>query len=405
MHTAIILGAGMVGSVMALDLGLHPHGGGFEVTIVDARADAVQRVVDRCRESGIAVRGEIADLSDPTVIKRLVAPYDVVLGALASRIAFNALRAVIEAGKPYADISFMAEDALDLDALAKERGVTAVVDMGVAPGMSHLLAGRAAAALSPCENIEIYVGGLPVERRWPYQYKAAFSPADVVEEYTRPARLVEHGKVVVRPALSEPELMDFEGPGGVGTLEAFNTDGLRSLARTHIGRGGKGGVPMMKEKTLRYPGHIELMRVMRETGLFSEEPVAVRDADGREVRVRPRDLMARLLFPMWTYGPGEEDLTVMRVLGDGVKDGRRVRMQWDLSDRYDRATRCTSMARTTAFPCTIAARMLARGEIRRPGGGGVIVPELLGADSAVVQRILDEHAARGVEYRYSETPL
>jgi saccharopine dehydrogenase-like NADP-dependent oxidoreductase len=382
----------MVGSVMALDLGRVE--GEFELTIADARAEAIQRVVDRCREAGIAVRGEIADLSDAATVRRLVKPYDIVLGALASKIAFNALRSVIEAGKPYADISFMGEDALELDALAKERGVTAVVDMGVAPGMSHLLAGRAASALSPCENIEIYVGGLPVERRWPYEYKAGFSPSDVVEEYTRPTRLVEHGKVVVRPALSEPELMDFDG---VGTLEAFNTDGLRSLAATHIGR-----VPMMKEKTLRYPGHIELMRVLRETGLFSESPVDVPTAEGGLAKVRPRDVMAKLLFPMWTYGPGEEDLTVMRVIGDGMKDGKRTRMQWDLSDRYDRDSRCTSMSRTTAFPCTIMARMLASGELCKPG---VIVPELLGANAKIVEHVLTEHGKRGVVYRFGETAL
>ena len=246
--------------------------------------------------------------------------------------------------------------------------------------------------MSPCENLEIYVGGLPVERRWPYQYKAAFSPADVVEEYTRPARLVEYGKVVVRTALSEPELMEFEG---VGSLEAFNTDGLRSLAATHLGR-----VPMMKEKTLRYPGHIELMRVLRETGLFSEEAVEVGLIGGGTGMVRPRDLMAKLLFPMWTYAPGEEDLTVMRVIGDGMKDGRRVRMQWNLSDRYDKASRCTSMARTTAFPCTIIARLLASGSIKQTG---VIVPELLGHDAGLVEKVLAEHARRGITYTFSET--
>jgi len=392
MNTAIILGAGMVGSVMALDLGRVP--GEFELTIADARAEAIQRVVDRCGEAGIAVRGEIADLSDAATVRRLVKPYDIVLGALASKIAFHALRSVIEARKPYADISFMGEDALELDSLAKERGVTAVVDMGVAPGMSHLLAGRAAAALSPCKNIEIYVGGLPVERRWPYEYKAGFSPSDVVEEYTRPTRLVEHGEVVVRPALSEPELMDFDG---VGTLEAFNTDGLRSLAATHLR--GPGAVPMMKEKTLRYPGHIELMRVLRETGLFGEEAVEVPTAEGGIAKVRPRDMMAKLLFPMWTYGPGEEDMTVMRVIGDGMKGGKRIRMQWDLHDRYDRQTRCTSMSRTTAFPCTIMARMLATGELSKPG---VIVPEMLGGNAKLVDRMLAEHAERGVVYTYSE---
>src|SRR4029450_4766258 len=114
-----------------------------------------------------------------------------------------------------------------------------------------------------CRLVEIYVGGLPRERRWPFDYKAGFAPADVIEEYVRPARMVEQGRVVVKEALSEPELIDFPG---VGTLEAFNTDGLRGL-RAAV------KAPFMREKTLRYPGHVELMRAFRETGFFSKEPV------------------------------------------------------------------------------------------------------------------------------------
>ena len=120
----------------------------------------------------------------------------------------------------------MADDPMQLDALAREHGVTAVVDCGVSPGVSNVAIGYAVAQLEVTERIEILVGGLPVVRRWPYEYKAPFAPHDVIEEYTRPARIVEHGEVVVREALSEPELVDFPG---VGTLEGFNTDGLRSL--------------------------------------------------------------------------------------------------------------------------------------------------------------------------------
>lgn len=379
MARALVLGAGMVGSVIAADLSR--PGDGIDVTIADVREEALRVAGTRC---GGRARTVKADLSNPVTIEGLCRDADVVVGALASRLGRMALEAVAGSGKPNCDISFMPEDALDADAMVKARGGLAVVDMGVAPGMSNLLAGVIAEELAPCESLEIYVGGLPVERRWPWNYKAAFSPADVIEEYTRPARLVEHGRIVVRPALSEPELMDF---AGVGTLEAFNTDGLRSLAYTLK-------VPFMKEKTLRYPGHIELMRVLREMGLFSKEPVEVH---GRSVV--PLEVTSTLLFPKWTYEPGERDLTVMRVSGTGTKDGARTRVTWDVLDHLDPSTGFTSMARTTAFPATSVARMLLDGAIR---GSGVIVPEMLAGRQDVVSRLLRELAQRGIEYRRTQ---
>lgn len=377
MPKAIVLGAGMVGSVMAADLAAE---GEFEVTLADARPDALASAAARAASSGGSVQTLQADLSDPAQVKRIIEPFDIVLGALASTIGFQTLRAVIEAGKNFCDICFMPEDAWTLDELAKQNNVTAIVDCGVAPGMSNMLAGYSVAQLDRCERIEIYVGGLPRERRWPFQYKAGFSPYDVIEEYTRPSRMVEHGEIVIKEALSEPELIDF---AGIGTLEAFNTDGLRSL--THFLN-----VPFMKEKTLRYPGHIELMRVFRETGLFSHEPIQVNG-----VTVRPIDVISALMFPQWTYEPGEEDLTVMRVIAEGMRGGQRTRYTWDLLEYYDHHMQATSMSRTTAFPCTIMARMVARGEYRRPG---VITPELVGQEPGIVERMLQEHEKRGVRY-------
>ncbi len=224
----------------------------------------------------------------------------------------------------------------------------------------------------------------PRERRWPFQYKAAFSPYDVVEEYTRPSRIVEHGKIVTREALSEPELLDLPH---VGTLESFNTDGLRSLAYTLK-------VPFMKEKTLRYPGHIELMRVLRHLGLFSHDPITVGRKPGQTdggTTVRPIDVISALMFPKWTYEPGEEDLTVMRVTASG---GGKT-MTYDLFDTYDQKSRSTSMARTTAFPCTIAARLVASGKFRQPG---VIPPEKIGAVPRMLGVFLEELGRRGVKY-------
>jgi saccharopine dehydrogenase-like NADP-dependent oxidoreductase len=275
----------------------------------------------------------------------------------------------------------MPEDPLTLDAAAKKSRATVVVDCGVAPGLSNMLSGVAAAELAPCRSIAICVGGLPRRPKPPFNYKAAFSPADVIEEYTRPARLVEGGKIVTRPALSDVEPVEFSG---VGTLEAFNTDGLRTLTRTLK-------VPSMKEKTLRYPGHAALMLAFREAGFFGEEPVKAGGA-----AVRPLDLSRVLLTRAWTYEEGEEgeeDLTVMRVVAEGMRRGAPARIAWEISDLFDRATRTTSMSRVTAFPAALVARRIAAGTIRGPG---IIPPEHLAATPGLVDKLLDELRTRGV---------
>jgi saccharopine dehydrogenase-like NADP-dependent oxidoreductase len=367
----------MIGSAMAMDL---KRAGRHEVTVAELRKDVRERIASRY---GVATVP--ADLGNPSAIREVVAGYDLVLGALPSVLGLQTLEAVIEAGKDYCDISFMPENALELDAMARKAGVCAVVDCGVAPGVSNMMAGFADARLAPFENLEIYVGGLPKERRWPFDYKAGFAPFDVIEEYTRPARIVAHGRVVVKEALSEPERMDFPE---VGTLEAFNTDGLRSLVHTL-------DVPFMKEKTLRYPGHIDLMGAFRETGLFSKEPLRVGEAS-----VRPLDVMAKLLFPKWTFEEGEADLTVLRVVAEGLEDGRPTRYSWDLLDRFDPETGLRSMSRTTAFPAVIMANLMLEGAFRQPG---VHAPEVVGRQPGLLDRVLAELSSRGVHCRQNVT--
>ena len=376
----VVLGAGMVGAAIARDLA---DDAGLRVDVADVRPEALERVAGRARSLG-TVR---AELSDPEAVKRLVGAYDLVVGALPSVIGFRTLRAVIEAGRDLVDISFMPENTVELDALARERGTTAIVDCGVAPGLSNMMVGAAAARLDTCDSVEIYVGGLPVERRWPFDYKAGFAPWDVLEEYTRPARVVEHGRVVVKEPLSEPELLDFPG---VGTLEAFNTDGLRSLVDTM-------SAPFMKEKTLRWPGHAELMRVLKDTGFFSLEPVEVAGQ-----QVRPRDLTAALLFPKWTFGEGEADLTVMRVRVEGVAGGEHLAYGWDFVDRFSEASGLRSMSRATGYVATSVARLVAGGRFTRPG---VHPPETLGASEGLLERVLADLAARGVRCRATLTPI
>lgn len=361
---------------MARDLAADPA---YEVTVADAREEALARFSPTGR-----LRTLRAELGDPASVKRAIEGYDLVLGALSSHLGLQTLRAVIEAGKTYCDISFMAEEATDLDALAKEHGVTAVVDCGVSPGVSNVAIGWAVAQLDVTERIEILVGGLPVARHWPYEYKAPFAPHDVIEEYTRPSRIVENGHVVIREALSEPELVEFEG---VGTLEAFNTDGLRSLIRSFP------QVPDMREKTLRYPGHIALMRVLRETGFFSKDELEVNGA-----RVRPLDVTAALLFPKWSFAEREGDFTVCRVAVSGKKQGKSRRYTWELHDVYHAATGVRSMSRCTGFPATIMARMLAEKRFAEPG---VHAPESCGRHDGILATMLAELEKRGVVYRAS----
>ena len=378
---AVVLGTGMVGSVIAADLA---RTRGWRVRAFDASREALDRCVDRCERHGArpsAIETGEADLADTDVVAELVEPADIVIGAMPGRFGLATLETVIKAGRDYCDISFMPENPLDLHDFARRKGVTAVYDMGVAPGMCHLLSGLACRTLDDVERIEILVAGLPRYRHWPFEYKAGFSPSDVIEEYIRPSRVVENGRVVVKEALSEPELVDFEG---LGTLEAFNTDGLRSLVDTL-------DVPNMVEKTMRYPGHIELMRVFRETGFFSEEEIELRDG----TKVRPLDVTESLLFPKWTFEDMEPDVTVMRVTAEGVHGRVPTRMTWNLVDHLDPETGFTSMSRTTAFPAAVMARMIADGSFRRRG---LFAPEQLAGHKGLVERMFKELKARGVRY-------
>ena len=378
---AVVLGTGMVGSVIAADLA---RTRGWRVRAFDASREALDRCVDRCERHGArpsALETGEADLADTDVVAELVEPADIVIGAMPGRFGLATLETVIKAGRDYCDISFMPENPLDLHDFARRKGVTAVYDMGVAPGMCHLLSGLACRTLDDVERIEILVAGLPRHRHWPFEYKAGFSPSDVIEEYIRPSRVVENGRVVVKEALSEPELVDFEG---LGTLEAFNTDGLRSLVDTL-------DVPNMVEKTMRYPGHIELMRVFRETGFFSEEEIELRDG----TKVRPLDVTESLLFPKWTFEDMEPDVTVMRVTAEGVHGRVPTRMTWNLVDHLDPETGFTSMSRTTAFPAAVMARMIADGSFRRRG---LFAPEQLAGHKGLVERMFKELKARGVRY-------
>ena len=368
----LVLGCGLVGRPMAIDLAKEKL---FKVTVADVSTKNLDKISD-----DLPVRKIVKDLADPEQIKNILKDCDLVLSAVPGFMGFKTLKEIIKAGKNVVDIAFFPEDPFELDKLAKQNNVTAVVDCGVAPGMSNLLAGYVDSVLDKLETILIYVGGLPVIREYPFEYKAGFSPIDVIEEYTRPARYVENGKIVIRPALSDPEYINFPE---VGTLEAFNSDGLRTLAVTMK-------APNMKEKTLRYPGHIEKMQMLREAGFFSKEEVDINGA-----KIKPIDLTTKLLFPMWELKPRDKEFTVMRVIIEGVKDKKKLRYTYNLLDRHNEKTNVHSMARTTGYTATMVLRMLAKGLFDRKG---ICPPEYIGQKADCVDFVLTGLKERGIVY-------
>ena len=365
----IVLGAGLVGKAIAVDLATD-----FEVTAADINEGALQMV----GAEGISTLR--LDISQYEELKKAIGPFDLVVGAVPGFLGFETVRAVIEAGKNMVDISFFPEDPFLLDPVAKANKVTIITDCGVAPGMGNVILGYHNKR-STVNRYECLVGGLPAVREWPFEYKAVFSPIDVIEEYVRPARYVHHGQVVTREALSDPELVHFEG---VGTLESWNSDGLRSLIRTMP------NIPNMIEKTLRYPGCVEYLRVLRACGFFSYEPVDIKGSP-----VRPIDVTARLLFPQWKLKPGEEEFTAMRILIEAEEKGKSISYQYSLLDRTDKKTGTLSMARTTGYTCTGAVRLVIDGRFDRHG---INPPEYLGEDEDHCRFMLAHLKQRGVLY-------
>lgn len=366
-----VFGAGLVGRAIAADL--CPD---FDTRVVDIDASSLDALQ---RQYGVETVQE--DLADDAAIAALASESDLVVCAVPGFMGFETLRAIIESRVSVVDISFFDGDPFELDALARDNDVTAIVDCGVAPGMSNLILGYHDAEMT-VQRFDCIVGGLPVRRSWPYEYKAPFSPIDVIEEYVRPARLRVGGEIVVREALSEPELIDIDP---IGTLEAFNTDGLRTLLRTI-------NAPDMRERTLRYPGHIELMRVLRESGFFDTDAIEVNGA-----RVRPLDVTAALLFAQWQAEPGEPEFTVMLIEVEGEANGRPVLHRYRLFDRYDHSTGLSSMARTTGFTATAAARLVLDGSYDRTG---ISPPEYVGAEPGCCEKMLAGLAQRGVVYHH-----
>jgi lysine 6-dehydrogenase len=335
----LVLGGGRQGSVIAADLARS-----FDVTIVDSR---------RVRVS--SARSIVRDLGG-RALDRLIAGFDLVVGALPSRYGFAAAQAVMEARRPMVDVSFFAEDPFRLDRAARRAGVAFIPDAGLSPGLSNLILGHIAGPTP--RRVEIRVGGIAARRE--QDYVVTWSLDDLIEEYTRPARIKKGGRVTVVPALSGVDTVHVPG---VGTLEAFFSDGLRTLLRTVPARD-------MFEKTLRWPGHAARMQALADLGFFQRPELVLPVFEKAWVRPNPNDL----------------------VVLDVVADGRRATLV------EKRRGGLTAMTRTTALTCAAVAELAARGGIR---GTGVLPLERLGADAATYAALRRALGRRGVRWRLS----
>ena len=372
MSNVIVLGAGMVGSAMAIDMAKNHN-----VTLTDFN----QNVLDKVQQKHRYLNIQQLDVTHKEAVLSIIKQYDLVICAVPGFLGFQTLKTIIEAEMNVIDISFFPENSLALDALAKEKNVTAIVDCGVPPGMGNIILGHYNEIMK-LTHFECLVGGLPKIKKWPFCYKAPFSPIDVIEEYTRPARYVEHGQEVVREPLTDCDYVEFDK---VGTLESFNSDGLRSIIYTmpHI--------PNMKEKTLRYPGHVEYVRALKESGFFSKEKVKV---NGN--MVSPLDFTSKILFNEWKLGDTEEELTVMRITVKGENsDGQIEEVVYNLHDEYCNDTQASSMARTTGYTATAAANMFLDGLFNDKG---VFPPELVGKHQSCFDYILKYLEERNIYY-------
>ncbi len=362
----------MVGSAMAIDL-VRDH----EITSADFSSSALEKL--RSRQSNISTKQ--IDVTNRSELQTAIKPFDLVVCAVPGFLGFRTLQFIIEAKKDVVDISFFPENALELNKLAQKNGVTAIVDCGVAPGMGNMILGYHNEQIK-VSNFECLVGGLPKTKKWPFNYKAPFSPIDVIEEYTRPARYIENGKMIIRDALTDVELVDFQK---VGTLESFNSDGLRSLIFTmpHI--------PNMKEKTLRYPGHIEYVEVLKKSGFFDSKEIEIGG-----VKISPIDFTNKILFKEWFLEDLEEELTVMKITIKGIDDqGENKEITYDLYDEFCQETQTSSMARTTGYTATAAVNLVLNHLFVEKG---VFPPELVGKHQKCFEFVLGYLKERGVIY-------
>ncbi len=373
-----LFGAGMMGRVMVQDLlDSEPDA---EVTLCDVDESSLAETV------GERVTTRVVDVTDRTATVKVLQEHNVGIGGLPHGRSLALVEAAVEAGTSLVDlVGSGSERRSALDGDAKEAGCLIVPGCGVAPGISNICVGQGVELLDEARSGVIYVGGIPKRKRPPLYYETVYLMESVLNACVRPATIIEAGREVTVEPMSGRETISFDE---VGPLEAYYTDGLASLSLTMRGK----IKDRLVEKTLRYPGHVDRMVFLRECGLLDSEPVRVGDAE-----VAPRELLLELLEPHLKLGP-QGDLLVMRVIVEGMQKGRKTRHVFELLDAFDMEKHHTAMGRTTGYTATVAARMIANGEL---GELGVVFPEQLFIGSRY-QTMVDRLTERGVRVTHRE---
>ena len=371
----LVLGCGNIGSVIATDLAESMPS--TDIVIADKRRSRAEKVAALIQERNVA--GIQLDACNYRELVDNMKMFDLVVGALPGDIGYQSVKAAIDANVDLVDVSYMPENPLTLNKDAVKAGVMIIPDCGVAPGISNVFIGHAISKLDNVESVHVMVGGLPEESVPPLGYTLTWSSEGLIDEYTRRAKIVENGEVKEVEALTGLEEVEFPG---AGKLEAFYTDGLRTLLHTTK------DVKTMWEKTLRYPGHVEKIRLLKALGFFDERPIEVEN-----VCLSPRKITVKL-FEAKLRRPEIKDILAMKVEISGMKEGLKKRYIYHLLDRYDEKRGVTAMARTTAYPASILAQLTAQEIIEERG---VVPLEKLCVEEEIFNKILAELEKRHIK--------
>jgi len=376
----LVLGCGLMGRAISLDLVESPEV--ERVTATDVSREKLKALEVEAKNDKLSTRR--FNTADRSKLVDLIRKFDLVTNALPHAFSVAADRAAIKARVSVVDVSFE-DDHMRLDDAAKQAGVTIIPGCGVAPGLTNVLAAHAFDQLDKTESVEMMCGGLTPKPSSPLLWKFVFNLEGAWGLYLRRPRIVRDRKVIDVDPRSGLEKVSFPDP--FDDLEAFYTDGLASLLYTM-----KEKIPNMVEKTIRWPGNLERIGVLAECGLLSDRPVKI---DG--AKVSPKQFNSLVMAPFLELGD-ERDVTLLRVEAVGEKNHERIKLRYDMLDHYDEKKRITSMGRTTAYPCTVAAMMIGRGHITTKG----VVPPEIAIRDAQFQEFETELNKRNVKLQRTE---
>jgi lysine 6-dehydrogenase len=373
-----VFGSGLMGAAIARDLVRSKQVD--QVTVYDVYRARLQALARKEHSSKLTTK--VHDVRRGGQTARLLRGFDVGIGALPHGLSEYAIYSAINARVNFVDLIFgWRFGQEEINSACRRRGITIIPACGLAPGLTNVLAMAAAERMEKVDQVHIKVGGIPEKPQPPLNYRIVFSFQSVLEEYLRKARVIKDGRIVDVPALSGLETINFPPP--VGKCECFYTDGLSTLTQT-IRRAHE-----MHEKTMRWPGHAEQIRTLIECGLLENKPINYHDQP-----ITPREFVSSVLSDRLALGE-ERDMTLLRVEVSGKKGGKLTRQRYQMIDHYDSRHGTTSMARTTAFPCSIAAQILASGKISRTG---LVPPELAFKEDLRIE-FLDYLAERGMKIK------